>query len=167
MAQSGKGELSALRFQRGDEATRLQPRRNPRMGFRSVLRNRSAASTSVAHRSSQRATSKSTCAANRNCAAVSTCLAGKLCSKDLFKFLRAFIVPSCRFGGGAALRRELHFCFSDQLHFELKIRTLCRHGHARPIGQPTPNAGGSLCDGCAGVAHRVLKSAGYLTRRMA
>jgi hypothetical protein len=64
-------------------------------------------------------------------------------------------LPSCRFGGGSALRRELHSCFADQPRFELKIRTPCHHGHARPIGQPNkrPDADGSLCDVCACVAH--------------
>jgi hypothetical protein len=69
--------------------------------------------------------------------------------------LWAFILPSCRFGGGSALRRELHSCFADQPRFELKIRTPCHHGHARPIGQPNkrPDADGSLYDVCACVAH--------------
>jgi hypothetical protein len=68
---------------------------------------------------------------------------------------------------GAALRRELHSCFADQPSFELKIRTPCHHGHARPIGQPNkrPDEGGGLYDVRACVAHlRVLKSAGNFTR---
>jgi hypothetical protein len=51
--------------QRVDETTRLTPIPNSRVGFRSVLNNRCATSTFVAQRSSQRATRKSTRAANR------------------------------------------------------------------------------------------------------
>jgi hypothetical protein len=70
---------------------------------------------------------------------------------------------------GAALRRELHSCFADQPRFELKIRTPCHHGHARPIGQPNkrPDAGGSLCDVCACVAHYGPQECGqFHPRRM-
>ena len=52
--------------QRGDETTGLTPIPNSRVGFLSVLNNRCAASTLVAQRSSQRATRKSTRAANRS-----------------------------------------------------------------------------------------------------
>jgi hypothetical protein len=52
--------------QRGDETARLTPIPNPRVGFRSVLNNRCAATAFVAQRSSQRATRKSTRAANRS-----------------------------------------------------------------------------------------------------
>jgi len=52
--------------QRGDETIRLTPIPNSRAGFRSVLNNRWASSTFVAQRSSQRATRKSTRAANRS-----------------------------------------------------------------------------------------------------
>ena len=56
---------------------------------------------------------------------------------------------------GAALHRDLHSCLADQPRFELKIRTPCHHGHARPTGQPNkrPDAGSSPCDVCACVAH--------------
>jgi hypothetical protein len=52
--------------QRGDETARLTPIPNSRVGFRSVLNNRCAATAFVAQRSSQRATRKSTRAANRS-----------------------------------------------------------------------------------------------------
>lgn len=52
--------------QRGDETTRLTPIPNSRVGFRSVLNHRCATSAFVAQRSSQRATRKSTRAANRS-----------------------------------------------------------------------------------------------------
>ena len=52
--------------QRGDETIRLTPIPKSRAGFRSVLKNRWASSTFVAQRSSQRATRKSTRAANRS-----------------------------------------------------------------------------------------------------
>src|SRR5215211_2078328 len=74
--------------QRGDETTTLTPIPNSRVGFRSVLNNRCAASAFVAQRSSQRATRTST-------------LASKLGSDGVLTSLRAFILPSCRFGGGS------------------------------------------------------------------
>jgi hypothetical protein len=56
---------------------------------------------------------------------------------------------------GAAQRRELNSWFADQPAYELDIQVPRHHGHARPIGQPNkrPDAGGSLCDVCACVAH--------------
>jgi hypothetical protein len=154
--------------QNEDETTRLAPTPNSRVGFRSVVKKRCAASAFAAQRSSQRATRKSAHAANRRRAAASTGLAPKRWSNDLLKFLRAFILPSCQFGGGMALRRELHSCFADQPRFELKIRTPCHHGHARPTGQPNkrPDAGGSLCDVRACVTHDGPQEYGQCHPRM-
>ena len=104
--------------QRGDE-TRLTPIPTSRVGFRSVLNNRCAA-TFVAQRSSQRATRKSTRVANRSRAAASTSLASKLRSDGLLTSLRALILPSCRFGGGSgpAPRVTLLLCGSAPLGAE-------------------------------------------------
>jgi len=79
--------------------------------------------------------------------------------------LRRSSCPPAGSAEGAALRRELHSCFADQPRFEPKIRTLCHHGHARPVGQPNkrPDAGGSLCDVFACVAHYGPQECGQMS----
>ena len=76
------------------------------------------------------------------------------------------LAPPAGSAEGAALRRELHSCFADQLGFELKIRTLRHHGHARPIGQPNkrPDAGGKPCDVCGCDVHCGPQECGQFTR---
>jgi len=127
---------------------------------------RSPASAFVAHRSSQPATSESTHAASRSRAATNAALAAPASKPNwILMSLRAFICPSCRFGGGTAQRRELHSCLADQFCFEPTNRLL-RRGHARPVGQPIkrPDEGCSVSDVRATRAHHDPQECGRFTR---
>ena len=149
--------------------SRLTPIPGSSVGFRSVLNNRCAASTFVAQRSSQRATRRSTRAANRSRAAASTGLASKLRSDSLLTSLRAFILPSCRFGGGSgpAPRVTLLLCGSAPLRAEkpdpVSPRTCTSN---RPAEQAAGRGQQSLRCGCVRCASRSSRVRAVHPRRM-
>jgi len=128
-------------------------------GFRSNTH--CAASTFAAQRWSQRATRQSTRAANRSRTAASTSLKSRLRSDDFLTSLWAFILPSCRFGGGSgpAPWITLLFCGSARLRAENSKPPSSRTcTTSRPAGQ----AGGRgrqsnrrMCVCCASGSSRV------------